>query len=292
MFWIDKHNKKSRNEGHEIVNHFIHDAWNEYCKSYVNCTYDSFKRNRKMEQLLLREQHGFCCYCMRHLESGSHTSLEHVMPHNSVDNTGNPNYRKINYYKRFNKIFKKNVTYIHLNGSTRKWHVGPPYPHFCAYENLVLSCDGSLFVDEDKNKGLYSSMIHYCCNEHRGNERITPFFFIQNVQDLIVYNKDGSISISKMVKSPSYQVELSNTIDNLGLEHDRLRIIRKVWCLIAESRMYTIEKIKEATDDKDLRTDILADSGVPYDLEKRVNHPIYWSLLCDYYWFFNYFTNH
>lgn len=28
----------------------------------------------------------------------------------------------------------------------------PIISSFCAYENLVLSCDGSLFIDEDKDK--------------------------------------------------------------------------------------------------------------------------------------------
>lgn len=188
MFWIDKHNKGKRRKGHQIVNRFLREAWNEQDGQYVNCTYASFKRNHKMERLLYREQHGFCCYCMRHLEVNQHTSLEHVMPHSSVTKQNKIDFKKINYYKRFNKNFKRNVIYKHLNGTKRKWRSGPLYPHFCAYENLVLSCDGSLFIDEDKDKKLYPSKIHLCCNEHRGNKLIVPLFFIPNINDLIVSN--------------------------------------------------------------------------------------------------------
>lgn len=55
MFWIDKHNKGRRRKGHQIVNRFLCESWNEQDGQYVNCTYTSFKRNHKMEKLLYRE---------------------------------------------------------------------------------------------------------------------------------------------------------------------------------------------------------------------------------------------
>lgn len=289
MFWIDKHNRGKRGRGHRIVNDFLRKAWNKEERRYINCDFNSFKRDRRMEQLLHQEQGGYCCYCMRHLNVGSHTSLEHVMPHHCKKKNGDEDDKTINYYKRFNKNFKK-VTYIRLNGSTRRWRVGPRYPHFCAYENLVLSCDGSLFTDEDKAKNIYPSKLHLCCNECRGNKQIVPLFFLPNVKELFVYKDDGSIGISKRVKSPLRQTELSNTIDALALEHDRLKIIRQVWWYIARSHLYGIDEVKSAIDDDSLRRNILADSGVPFNVGKRVNHTIYWSLLCDYYWFYRYFT--
>ena len=243
-----------------------------------------------MEHLLYKEQRGFCCYCMRHLTVGTHTSLEHVMPHHCKNRCGETDYKVINYYKRFNKSFK-NVVYTHLNGFNRPWHVGSPYPHFCAYENLVLSCDGSLYTDEDCGKNSYSSKLHLCCNEHRGNEQIVPIFFLSDISELIVYKNDGSIGISiKNVRSPRRQKELSDTIDTLALEHERLQIIRQVWYYIANSHLYGIADVKSAINNSDLRSNILADCGVPAKNEKRINQPIYWSLLCDYYWFYRYFS--
>lgn len=288
MFWIDKNDKRRRSKGHQIVNGFLREAWNEQEGKFVNCDYSSFKRDGKMERLLHQEQRGFCCYCMRHLEVGNHTSIEHVMPHHCKDKYGKENCSVINYYKRFNKNFKK-VAYIHLSGSKCHWNVCTLYPHFCAYENLVLSCDGSLFTDEDKAKKLDSSRLHLCCNEHRGNKQIVPIFFLPDVHELFVYKDDGTIGVSKKVKSPLRQKELSDTIDALALEHDRLHIIRQVWCLIAKSN-YSIEDVKSAMCDPVLRREILADCGISTLIGRRVEQPIYWSLLCDYYWFYGYFV--
>lgn len=292
MFWIDKHNRGKRGKGHRIVNSFLQNAWNKQDCKYVNCDYGSFKRDGQMEQLLHQEQKGFCCYCMRHLKVGSHTSLEHVMPHHCRKRDGKSDYKTINYYNRFNKNNVKNIAYIHLNGSNRHWRIGPKYPHFCAYENLVLSCDGSLFTDEDKINGIYPSKLHLCCNEHRGNTKIVPIFFIPNVSKLFVYNDKGSIGISKEVKSLRRQKELSDTIDALYLEHERLQIIRQVWCCIARSQQYGVADVRAAISNENLRRNILSDCGVPFRIAKRVFLPIYWSLFYEYYWFWKYFRNH
>ena len=155
----------------------------------------------------------------------------------------------------------------------------------------MLSCDGSLFIDEDRENNIYPSKLHLCCNECRGNEQIVPLFFLPNVNELFVYRENGRIGISNKVKSPLRQIELSNTIDELVLEHERLNIIRQVWCLIAKSHLYCIDDVKTAISDDTLRSNILADCGVPARIEKRVRQPIYWSLLCDYYWFYRYFYN-
>ncbi|MBQ3804944.1 MAG: hypothetical protein II844_03935, partial [Prevotella sp.] len=127
-------------------------------------------------------------------------------------------------------------------------------------------------------------------NECRGNEQIVPLFFLPNVNELFVYRENGRIGISNKVKSPLRQIELSNTIDELSLEHDRLKIIRQVWYHIAKSRLYSIDEVRIANSDNILRSNILMDCGVPFCIVKRVIQPIYWSLLCDYYWFFRYFS--
>lgn len=290
MFWIDKNNKKNRKKGHKIVNQFLQEAWNTEEGKYINCTFDSFKRGRNMERLLHEEQNGFCCYCMRHLEIGVHTSLEHIIPHHCENDHGKIEIPKINYYKQFNEVFKK-VEYVHLTGETHKRHIGSPYPHFCAYENLVLSCDGSLFIDEDQNHNLCSSKLHLCCNEARGSEQIVPLFFIPNIHQLVEYNDNGEIKLSMNAKQYLSHIDFYKTIEMLKLDCDRLSIIRRVWNIIAIARQYGIEQVKSAIYNPDLREEILAISGVPFDLAKRVNHHLYWKLLSEYYWFYLYYIN-
>ena len=122
----------------------------------------------------------------------------------------------------------------------------------------------------------------------RGSYQIVPLFFITNIKSLIVYKKDGTISLSKKVNSSLRQKDLSNAIDSLGLEHERLRIIRQVWFYIAKSP-YTIENVINAIENETLRKNIIADCGIPFTIGKRINQNIYWSLLSEYYWFYNYF---
>ena len=108
--------------------------------------------------------------------------------------------------------------------------------------------------------------------------------------NIYLYNKNGTIGISKIVKSSQRQIELSNTIEDLALEHERLRIIRQAWYHIAASSIYNVEQVKAATSDEPLRKNIMIDSGIPLNIVNRIKHPIYWSLLCEYFWFYKYFT--
>jgi len=191
---------------------------------------------------------------------------------------GNPDLRKM--WKE--KIIEKNPSLKDKNFSL---------PILVPGLTAVLSYVCDLFIDEDRENNIYPSKLHLCCNECRGNEQIVPLFFLPNVNELFVYRENGRIGISNKVKSPLRQIELSNTIDELVLEHERLNIIRQVWCLIAKSHLYCIDDVKTAISDDTLRSNILADCGVPARIEKRVRQPIYWSLLCDYYWFYRYFYN-
>lgn len=289
MFWINK-NRRCRRCGHKVTNDFIRKAWNAEEHKYIGCTFEEFKRDGRMERVLHREQRGYCCYCMRHLNVGVHTTIEHVMPHKCKTKIGGIDWEKINYYKQYNRNFKKKVAYIHLDGTDRRWKAGAPYPHFCAYENLTLSCDGSLFTEEDEKQGKYPSKLHLCCNNHRGDKTILPVFYIRNIEKLISYDGEDGIILFN-TKSHSYQEQLSKTIDDLKLDHQRLQIIRRSWYRIARSGLYSIADVMEAKKEEnlELRKNIILDSGIPISDYHRIVNPIYWSLLSEYYWFYKYF---
>ena len=56
MKWIHKGKGKFRKQGNRIVTNFVERAWNESAKRYVNCDYDSLKKERRMEKLLVSSQ--------------------------------------------------------------------------------------------------------------------------------------------------------------------------------------------------------------------------------------------
>ena len=56
---------KYKRKGHRIIKAFIKDKWNNDIQRYVNLNYNELKRIKAFKYLLLKEQQGFCCYCMR-----------------------------------------------------------------------------------------------------------------------------------------------------------------------------------------------------------------------------------
>lgn len=94
---------KYKRKGHRIIKAFIKDKWNNDIQRYVNLNYNELKRIKAFKYLLLKEQQGFCCYCMRKIPFNEVT-LEHVMPHHLEDKKR----------KEEVKYFRKSVLGIYL----------------------------------------------------------------------------------------------------------------------------------------------------------------------------------
>lgn len=75
---------KYKKKGHRIIKSFIKNKWDNDIQRYVNLNYSELKRIKTFKYLLLKEQQGFCCYCMRKIPFNEVT-LEHVMPHHLED---------------------------------------------------------------------------------------------------------------------------------------------------------------------------------------------------------------
>ena len=189
MIWINKRNKHYRKKAHRIINHFIHNAWSVSDQRYIGLTFDDLKKVKKFKSLLFNEQHGYCCYCMRKLDlSKSHLStIEHILPH-KIKIT---DYNDIAFYYSYIPFFHKYVKVLSPKSIKGKLKNGRPYPHFCAYENLVLSCSGAIFKSNFP-ENEYPSKLHECCNNRRGNKLILPFFYLK--QPMLCYEKDGCIT--------------------------------------------------------------------------------------------------
>lgn len=288
MKWIDKTNEQFAERGHAIVNGFLVGQWNEDAKRYVNCDFDTFKRNADFKSLLLEEQHGYCCYCMRDMngEVGGHrvdnqcqVTLEHVIPHRDGNDT--------NFYKEHCSCLD-NVEFRDMNLEENKTtHIDtPPYPHFCAYENILASCDGSIF-QSDNPENECRSRLHETCNNKRGMSRILPIFFLEGVENILVYCKDGTISYTDAVADDDAPL-WDDTIDAIKLENKRLVMFRHAWAEICDTE-YTEQKVFEARADKTLRLDIIADMNIATNDQRCLNKDEYWDLFCQYHWFYGYF---
>lgn len=270
MQFLSKDNAKYSEEGHRIIDAFIKSCWQQESNAYVNLNYNELKRNPKIKSLLLREQHGYCCYCMRKI-SEKKVTLEHVMPQNIKEEKSKLEEEKEHY---FQYISAQNVVYqpeCEINRRNKLKY--PPYPHSIAYENLTASCDGSIY--EGGNK--YS--LHKCCNNKRGNSRIIPLFFLPRIHYILIYEEDGRLT---------YPNEYDDTIKALNLDCDCLRLIRKVWACIRRKNI-NMSEVKSAENDENKRKDILVRLELKRSEEQKMANELYWKLLSQFYWFLQYF---
>ena len=272
MRWINKRHKKHRKEGHFIVRKFLQNGWNDEVGRYVNTTYSDLQGGHKMEHLLLREQSYHCCYCMRAISVKHRTTLEHLLPRKTKEN----DYNTICHYQNTTRFMKRYVRWTQEppHGKIKV----PPYPHYCAYENLVASCDGSVW--DMSNPNALASKVHNTCNNIRKDTKIVPLFYDSQVERRLLYERDGELTYD--------EVKYRDTIGAIQLEHATLKLMRKSWAQIANTQ-YCIEDVKKAINDEHLRQNILGDlrlSAAEYDFLQRMN---IWGLLYEYRWFYDYF---
>ena len=266
MQYISKYN--FRKKGHAIFRKFLRQQWDKEAGCYFNLNYKQLKRNKSFEHLLINEQHGFCCYCMRHLGKGEVT-LEHVMPQNIKNKIPELD---IKYYAQYGRLKRKYVKYLESIPKDKRLKI-PPYPHSIAYENIVASCTGKVH-----NEGQEYA-LHQCCNNFRGNKKIIPFFFIPKIEFKIGYRNDGTID---------YPERFDDTVESLNLKHPSLVFIRKIWAAVVKADI-TVKDVQKAQKDMQLREDIISDIDIVKEERKKLKNDIYWNLLNEFYWFHGYY---
>lgn len=268
---INKRHKKNRLKAHRMIVRFLKQCWDIYSNQYINCSFSDFRKNKHFTSLLYKEQKGLCCYCMRALDlniKGMYT-LEHVMPHNVKESD-------VAYYYTHVPHLKKLVRKLKIDKNTPRLVKLSPYPHFCAYENLVLSCSGAIYTTNEPEKEIVRN-LHECCNNARGNDRILPMFFDQKSE--FDYNDDGTMFFPK---------KYEESIRSLRLEsNDNLKLIRKTWSELM--RLYSVEDVRRAIDDKPFRIEMILDTTLDIYEAKRMTNDLYWNLLYEYRWFGSYF---
>ncbi|NBK99891.1 MAG: hypothetical protein EOM50_18145 [Erysipelotrichia bacterium] len=259
---------KYRKKGHRIFKAFIKNKWDNDSQKYINLNYNELKRYKVFKYLLLKEQQGFCCYCMREIPFNEVT-LEHVMPHHLDDKKRQ---EEIMYYSKFGRLKRGKITYCPDEELSTKLHT-PPYPHCIAYENLVVSCQGKVFEGGEKY------VLHKCCNNFRGNNKIIPLFFIPRVVEIVRYEIDGTLT---------YFEKYDSTIKSLNLMHSTLIFMRKTWAKIVINKI-SLNQVNKALTDIEIRANIIDDIDINLSERKNLRIDLYWKLLIEYHWFYKYF---
>jgi hypothetical protein len=219
-------------EAEAIVSDFLNQLKIEG-NPYPKDLYGIFKSTKNKEDialqdllidLLLKEQNYYCCYCMRKLDfEDEEKTLEHLIP-NKIKSKA-----KFDTYLNPETVLNdKNVCFSEDFTNNQETNF-PPYPHTVAYHNLTVSCNGKISHSDFP--------IH--CNLKRGNEYVKPFILHPKISEEFKYNPDGFVCWED--KDNKKKEEKEKTLNILGLNIDRLRMIRRIWFYAAQKGFNLIE---------------------------------------------------
>jgi len=212
MEFIDKTQGKA--EADQRIEAFLQSLNGNYPSDlYEALRAKTIVKNGLVKQLL-RENNNRCCYCMREIGGAS---LEHVIPQSTKDQ---------NQYNQYFTLDSelKNADIVLESAFLQNPTTVPPYPHTIAYENLIPSCLGTFASKESK-----------CCNNKRGNRFIHPLIFRNTIAREIVYKENGSVIWRDEPDDNSPQA--MPTITTLGLDCAELKVIRRIWCYLAQHNL-------------------------------------------------------
>lgn len=272
MKYIDKTLKKQ--QGEQIVTEFL-DCFHNRTKAYPNDMYKAFCseiddahnhvqfRQRLINEVLIQEQDGICCYCMRRLSECKKMTIEHVMPNHAVDKTELDKYRTrateldgLPHSEDFKSLSP--ITY-------------PPHPHSIAYQNLLLSCDGNLFNE---------SPTPQCCNLKRKHTFLLPFVLYSNIIQTFIYTEDG---MAEWQEDPEPPESRGNAMRILGLNKSILKMVRRIWFFCTDNNLNPHKEEKDFV----INT-MMGYLNLPSMNEEDINMLLnfkkdkYWKLLLEY----------
>lgn len=281
-----KHIDKSLNasEGNQVTDNYLNAICtsNSGCKTY-DVKYNTFRWHKgirfvkQMADVLVKNQQGYCCYCMRRLFGNGDVTVEHILPQSEVDS---------GYYQRISELQPSKIQLTSVFNSTTNPQY-PPYPHIVAYNNLVASCNG--MFPKLNNEEVEVSDKPHCCNKKRKEDKAFPIYYLANVDSLVRYSKeDGRIY---EVQGTAYQQETRDLILSAKLNWETLKDIRFIW---AKMRNTDINAIKSCTDESSRKMFIYRllkgdeFNGVRVELSKKFEKEPYWKALMCYDWFHTY----
>lgn len=232
------------------------------------------------KSLLVREQQGLCCYCMRRISTDvQESNIEHLVPKKSQ-------VADFSYYTRHSELLNFHVchseTFENRNyPDKRTVSRQTKLPHMVAYENLVASC-----TDE-----------HHC-NCARGNNTNPPLPIIREIESKYIYSPAGMI----VAVDADTDTEYEKAIGVLNLNFELLVQIRLLWKKVAASA-FEVAQVMGITDVADKQSFLCTVFGKPsfIDLapkwqnfapDSEEGSTYYWDMFVKYDWFYDYYRHH
>lgn len=288
MRYIKKTGTQFEGEGRRQTKEFVDSCWCDRSRQYENLLYERSRLGNLactlVEEQEDAERNSYCCYCMRKLylndtEDGhkENVTLEHIVPHCIKETEWR---RDRGQYLQFPNLSNRYIAVCFEGELTeiqkRTKLTGLPYPHFVSYHNLVASCDGITFEDNQMQKSR-------CCNNKRQERFVLPFFLKKDLANGIRYTKKGELDYDEDMYHSEWFDEA-----HLNLENYWIKLVRRLWYKISQSA-YTIEDIDGARCDKALRQDIIDDIDSGNEISAWNENDTAWNLLSEYSWFYQYY---
>ncbi len=225
------------------------------------------KTRQMLVQILLDEQHGRCCYCMRQIDGlpPEERSIEHVIVNHPRDANDYDQYLGHGSLLDTSDMIQ---TAEFVGDQTPP----PPYPHSVAYENMLMSCAGHCHL---------GSNTSHSCNNKRVHEFVMPLPLMPDVNNEVKYGKNGFVHWTKEKNTSRPTVEV------LGLNNNVLRIIRRIWCKVSSKKMDIADCDRQVLI-YEVLGDMLDDGEDDATLQLLflfANNNWYWNLLSEYKYF-------
>lgn len=286
-------------EAHAINVKFLQDCFQEPDNPFFprvddKQSFEDFKRpeyrhghggNRGWEDVMLAEQDGRCCYCMRKVVPGK-LNVEHVVPKTLCGNRGQTEYVRyateapaIRDFVELADVFAQKK-FVNKDSIDAERHM----PHITAEANLLLACNGKR---GEPDTGC-------CCNNSRQDAYILPIMLMEECDSRVDYDENGLMSILPEEDT------LKGIVNELN--DDTLKTVRRIWFEISGTQ-YSVEDIRTMTSYVDkvvlLKTAFgvtnfegLSNTVKQYagSLE-NTGRNFYWELLLSYDWFYSFYHN-
>lgn len=248
MKYVDKYRRHE--EAHDFNVRYLK---NRFGKSFPNGRepYKKFKRkyggdneHPGWKHLLLEEQDGRCCYCMRRLsEEKEAVNYEHVIPCSLEGKRGQEEYAyyaeqapALRDFVEMADVFAEKFRILSMRefASVDDLDRLEKMPHTIALANLLAACNG--IRNQKYSRGC-------CCNHSRSDDRILPVMLMKDAVHRVQYDKNGILSIV------GQEASWKKIIDELN--DKTLQEIRSIWYYISRTT-YRPENIRALYEEQDM----------------------------------------